>query len=75
MAMDMNEKKQKPSPMMKATKNQNVSGLKPTGQKETLTHKAGEMIEKAGKKIRDAGAEKVGKAIYNAGNKIEHSQD
>lgn len=44
-------------------------------KKEPLTKKAGDKIERLGEKISNAGAEKVGKAVYNAGNKLEHSQD
>lgn len=42
---------------------------------DNLTHKTGDAIERVGQKIQNAGAEKVGKAIYNAGDKIEHSRD
>lgn len=44
-------------------------------QNESLTHKAGEAIERAGEKIKGMGAQKVGDAVYKTGNKIEHSQD
>jgi hypothetical protein len=42
---------------------------------EKIAHKTGDIIERAGQKIQDAGATKAGRAIYNAGNKIEHSAD
>ncbi|MGE3260142.1 MAG: hypothetical protein AB7K68_00025 [Bacteriovoracia bacterium] len=42
-------------------------------EKETLRHKAGDKIERLGEKMSNAGLPKTGKAIYNAGNKLEHS--
>jgi hypothetical protein len=42
-------------------------------EKETLAHKAGDKIERLGEKVIKAGLPKTGKAIYNAGNKLEHS--
>ncbi|MBX2993908.1 MAG: hypothetical protein KF681_03785 [Bdellovibrionaceae bacterium] len=44
-------------------------------KKETISHKLGDKIERVGEKISDAGAPKVGNAIRNAGDKLEHSQD
>ncbi len=43
--------------------------------KEGFIRRAGDAVERAGEKIADAGAEKVGSKIYNAGDKLEHSQD
>ena len=43
--------------------------------KEKFSHKVGDQIEKLGKKITDAGAQKIGKAVYNTGNSIEHMND
>ena len=40
-----------------------------------VSHKVGDTIEKVGQKISDAGANRVGNAIYNSGDKIEHSSD
>lgn len=43
--------------------------------KEGWAHKAGDAVERVGQKISNAGATKTGKAIYDAGNKLEHSRD
>ena len=43
--------------------------------KKTLSHKAGDAIERVGEKVSKAGAPKAGKEIYKAGNKLEHSED
>jgi hypothetical protein len=48
---------------------------KTTGQKESFTHKVGDTIERVGRKISNAGAEKLGDAVYKAGDKIEHMRD
>ena len=44
-------------------------------QKDSLGHKIGDAIEHLGEKITNAGAPKVGKVVYDAGNKIEHMGD
>jgi hypothetical protein len=44
-------------------------------KKEDVSHKIGDSIERLGEKITQAGAEKLGKTIYKAGNKIEHMND
>ncbi|GEM_PF-2774893 len=44
-------------------------------KKESVSHKAGDMLERAGEKIKNAGADTVGNAIYKAGNKLEHMDD
>lgn len=44
-------------------------------KKESFSHKAGEVLERAGEKIKNAGAATIGNAVYKAGNKLEHSQD
>lgn len=44
-------------------------------QKESFTHKVGDSIERLGEKVSKAGATKIGNAIRNAGDKIEHSRD
>ncbi len=44
-------------------------------KKESLTHKVGDKLERLGQKISNAGAPKIGKAVYEAGNKIEHMND
>lgn len=42
---------------------------------EGVAHKVGDSLERLGEKVIKAGAPKLGKAIYNAGNKIEHMND
>jgi hypothetical protein len=44
-------------------------------KKESISHKVGDSIERTGRKISNAGAEKIGSAVYKAGNKIEHMND
>lgn len=44
-------------------------------KKESVSHKAGDMLERAGEKIKKAGAATVGDAVYKAGNKLEHMGD
>ncbi len=51
----------------------NAKGSKST--KDSVSHKAGDMLERAGEKLKDIGADKAGNAVYRAGNKLEHSQD
>lgn len=46
-----------------------------SNNKDTLSHKAGDVLERAGEKISDAGAKKIGKKVYDAGNKLEHAND
>ena len=43
--------------------------------KESLSHKAGDKLERAGEKLTKAGFPKAGNAIYKTGNKLEHSND
>lgn len=40
--------------------------------KDAFTKKAGDKLERVGEKISKAGAKKIGDAVYNAGNKLEH---
>lgn len=42
---------------------------------QKLSKKAGDFLERTGEKISRSGAKKIGKAVYNAGDKLEHSQD
>jgi hypothetical protein len=57
-------------------KDQNFSKKpKMESSKESISHKAGDMLERTGEKIKNAGAEKIGKAIYKAGNKLEHRDE
>lgn len=44
-------------------------------EKDTFTKKAGDKIERMGEKLVNSGMPKTGKAIYDAGNKIEHSKE
>lgn len=44
-------------------------------KEETLVQKAGDAIERVGEKLKDLGAEKLGNAVYQAGNKLEHSEE
>ena len=44
-------------------------------KKEGFTHKVGDGVERLGEKISNAGASKLGNAVYKTGNKIEHSRD
>ena len=44
-------------------------------RKETIAHKVGDKIERVGEKISNAGATRLGNAVRNAGDKLEHSQD
>lgn len=49
--------------------------MKDLKNKESFSKKAGDKIERAGEKIADAGAQKLGHAISRAGDKVEHMQD
>jgi hypothetical protein len=49
--------------------------FQPEDKNKGLAQKAGDAIERVGQKASEAGATKAGKAIYNAGDKIEHSRD
>ncbi len=40
---------------------------------ETIAQKVGDVVERVGEKLKDMGAEKLGSAVYNAGNKLEHA--
>lgn len=53
--------------------NQNPYSKKPSN--DSVSHKVGDSIERIGEKVIKAGAEKLGRAIYNAGDKIEHMND
>lgn len=45
--------------------------MKNQDRKESFTKKAGDTVERAGQKIGG----KIGKKVYDAGDKLEHSQD
>ncbi len=59
---------------MNTRKNMNSMPSQSAG-KSSFTHKVGDAIERVGEKLQEMGATKAGKAVYRAGNKIEHSQD
>ena len=44
-------------------------------EKTSMTKKLGDTVERVGEKLKDMGAHKAGTAVYNAGNKLEHSKD
>ncbi|WP_374074474.1 hypothetical protein [Bdellovibrio bacteriovorus] len=46
----------------------------PKSDKESVSHKLGDKIEKVGRKISDK-APKTGKVIHDLGDKIEHMSD
>lgn len=48
---------------------------KKVSPEKSISHKVGDSIERLGEKVIKAGAEKLGRAIYNAGDKIEHMND
>jgi hypothetical protein len=45
--------------------------MKDQKDKKTFADKAGDLVEKAGHKISDAGMPKVGQKIHDLGDKIE----
>lgn len=49
--------------------------MKNASNKDSLSHKAGDALERAGEKVSNSGAPKIGKKISEAGDKLEHSQD
>lgn len=53
----------------------NKKTFQPEEKNKGLAHKTGDAIERVGQKVSEAGATKTGKAIYNAGDKLEHSRD
>ncbi|KYG62908.1 hypothetical protein [Bdellovibrio bacteriovorus] len=44
---------------------------KPGSKRDSFADKVGESLEKAGRKISDMGAPKVGQKIHDAGDKME----
>jgi hypothetical protein len=44
-------------------------------QKENLSRKVGDSIEKVGQKVSDMGATRLGDAISKGGDKVEHMSD
>lgn len=60
---------------MASTKNTVNPSVQTPVKDNSLTHKAGDIIERAGEKLKDMGAEKLGNAVYKAGNKLEHSEE
>lgn len=49
--------------------------MKDLDKKDSLSHKAGDKLERLGEKISDSGAKKIGNAIHDAGDKLEHRND
>ena len=43
--------------------------------KDSLSHKAGDKLERIGEKVSNGGMNKIGNAISNAGDKLEHMND
>ena len=56
-------------------KRANTNTTKTTSNRESFSRRVGDSIERLGKKISNAGAEKLGKAVYKTGDKIEHMSD
>lgn len=48
-----------------------MENVKPNKKNETLSDKAGDMLEKVGHKISNAGMPKVGQKIHDLGDKLE----
>ncbi len=44
-------------------------------KKQGFAKKVGDALERTGEKVQKAGMPKTGRAIYNAGDKIEHLGD
>ncbi len=44
-------------------------------QNKSFTQNLGDKVERAGEKLKDMGATRLGNAVYKTGNKIEHSRD
>lgn len=49
--------------------------MKNLNKKNNFSKDAGDALERVGEKISDLGATKVGKKIYDVGNKLEHKND
>jgi hypothetical protein len=43
--------------------------------KDSMSHRVGDSIERAGQKISDKGAPRVGEAVRKVGDKVEHLSD
>ncbi len=52
-----------------------VNSSMPEEKRSSVTSKLGDKVERVGEKLKDMGADKLGNAVYNTGNKIEHSRD
>jgi hypothetical protein len=44
-------------------------------KKGSFTHNLGDMIERIGEKISNLGGTKIGRKVYESGNKLEHKND
>lgn len=49
--------------------------MKDVKQNSGFTKKAGDALERVGEKLSNIGATKIGKKIYDAGNKLEHKNE
>ncbi|MGE3609531.1 MAG: hypothetical protein AB7I27_08085 [Bacteriovoracaceae bacterium] len=49
--------------------------MKTTSNKNSLFHRIGDKIERLGEMLNKSGANKLGKKVYNMGNKIEHMKE
>ncbi len=55
--------------------NKNINQQNPNVKKESFADKAGDLLEKVGHKISNAGAPKVGQKIHDLGDKLEKHHD
>lgn len=53
----------------------NSNNNKFSNPKESLSQKLGDKIERTGEKLQRSGAERLGKMVSDAGDKIEHMND
>jgi hypothetical protein len=49
--------------------------MKDMTRKSDFTRKLGDAIEKIGERLTKLGAAKLGNAVYNAGDRLEHKND
>lgn len=52
-----------------------TKGKIPLKNRESLSHVAGDLIERLGEFVQRAGATEWGQKIYRYGNKLEHMND
>jgi len=46
--------------------------MKDVTGRESLTHRIGDMIERIGERIQRTGSVKLGRRVYEFGNRLEH---